>query len=179
MRRKWILFIATFLIIIAFLIVYFSIKINDNRIVDLRLVQEGGGYSPEIHLTLDQSGKLDFYLAELGVPLNNANRDNRSDILHQTILLNPAETSEIKRMAKQIFWEVWFTYDGKRVEGDYEGFWRREVDIDGKRYGWYNYPYTDSKLNVLVSKLIEYAPYDITIGQDGNVVIKNVDDLLE
>lgn len=177
MRRKWILFVAIFLIIIAVLIVYFSIKINDSRIVDLRLVQEGGGYSPEVYLTLDQSGKLEFYLAEPGVPLDKVHRDNRSDIIHQIILLNPAETSEIKRIAKQIFWDVWFTYDGKRIEGDHEGFWRREVDIDGKRYGWYNYPYTDNKLNLLVSKLLTHAPYDILVDQYGNVVFDSIVDI--
>ncbi|WP_020618550.1 hypothetical protein [Paenibacillus daejeonensis] len=153
-------------VLIIFIGLYFLVKFNDGELINLRIVQEGGeAYNPEIELTLSTSGHMNLYLIHSGTTL------------HSKLQISESALQEMKQLTRVIFWKYWFTYGGKEMLGDHEGYWRRELDLDGKTYNWYNYPYSDNELNKLVGRLLELSPRTIGLSENGNIVIEDAESL--
>lgn len=136
-------------------------------------LERHGALDSESLLVLSQSGELDVYVSDKMVRSNNIEAWEEVEATHKKAVVPSEELTEIKALVKETFWSEWFSYDGHRVQDDIEGYWYRTVLVNGKKYAFYNYPYSDNKLNQLVKKVVQLSSVSMDIDKNGNIILGN------
>lgn len=148
---------------------YFLIQFYDDEVVKIRF-ERHGAYGYEVMMVLEKSGKLDVYVSGNYVGSSDVNKWTQVQATHKRTTITSEQQKVIEGLAREAFWKEWFFYDGHTVRDDIEGYWYRIVHIHGKKYEFYNYPYSNNSLNRLIASVAKLSPIEIQFDDIANII---------
>lgn len=148
---------------------FFLFNFYDDEVVKIRF-ERHGAYGYEVMIVLSKTAELDVYVSQSYIGSSEINKWMTIPVSHKKTTITSEQLKEIESLAREAFWNEWFFYDGHTVRDDIDGYWYRIVHIHGKKYEFYNYPYSDNSLNRLIESVVKLSPIEIQLDDQANII---------